>query len=44
MSTRLALTRAYPYGVPAFAAALADPEFHRVKLALEIAIPLILVR
>lgn len=32
MSTRLALSRAYPYGVPAFAAALADPEFHRVKL------------
>ncbi|MDD7937980.1 DUF2505 domain-containing protein [Actinomycetospora lutea] len=35
MSTRLALSRAYPYGVPAFAAALADPEFHRVKLDVD---------
>lgn len=32
MSTRLTLRRDYPHGVPAFAAALADPEFHRVKL------------
>ncbi|GAA4882209.1 DUF2505 domain-containing protein [Actinomycetospora straminea] len=35
MSTRLALSRAYPYGVPVFAAALADPEFHRVKLDVD---------
>ncbi|MEJ2863193.1 DUF2505 domain-containing protein [Actinomycetospora flava] len=35
MSTRLALSRAYPYGVPAFAAALAEPEFHRVKLDVD---------
>jgi hypothetical protein len=35
VSTRLALSRAYPYGVPAFAAALADPEFHRVKLDVD---------
>lgn len=35
MSTRLALSRAYPYGVPAFAAALADPEFHRIKLDVD---------
>ena len=35
MSTRLALSRAYPHGVPAFAAALADPEFHRVKLDVD---------
>lgn len=35
MSTRLALSRAYPYGVSAFAAALADPEFHRVKLDVD---------
>lgn len=32
MSTRLALSRDYPHGVPAFAAALAEPDFHRVKL------------
>ncbi|WP_165825981.1 DUF2505 domain-containing protein [Actinomycetospora cinnamomea] len=35
MSTRLALSREYPHGVPAFAAALADPEFHRVKLDVD---------
>ena len=35
MSTRLALSRAYPHGVPAFAAALADPDFHRVKLDVD---------
>lgn len=35
MSTRLALSRAYPYGVAAFATALADPEFHRVKLDVD---------
>ncbi|GLZ44938.1 hypothetical protein Acsp06_11230 [Actinomycetospora sp. NBRC 106375] len=35
MSTRLALSRDYPHGVPAFAAALADPEFHRVKLDVD---------
>jgi hypothetical protein len=35
VSTRLALSRAYPHGVPAFAAALADPDFHRVKLDVD---------
>jgi hypothetical protein len=35
VSTRLALDRDYPHGVPAFAAALADPEFHRVKLDVD---------
>jgi hypothetical protein len=35
VSTRLALSRDYPHGVPAFAAALADPEFHRVKLDVD---------
>lgn len=35
MSTRLALSRDYPHGVPAFAAALGDPEFHRVKLDVD---------
>ncbi|GAA4774274.1 hypothetical protein GCM10023200_03440 [Actinomycetospora chlora] len=35
MSTRLSLSRDYPHGVPAFAAALADPEFHRVKLDVD---------
>lgn len=35
MSTRVRLSREYPHGVPAFAAALADPEFHRVKLDLD---------
>ena len=28
----MSLSRDYPYGVPAFVTALADPEFHRVKL------------
>jgi hypothetical protein len=35
VSTRLALSRDYPHGVPAFATALADPEFHRVKLDVD---------
>lgn len=35
MSTRLALSRDYPHGVPAFASALADPDFHRVKLDVD---------
>lgn len=35
VSTRLALSRDYPHGVPAFAVALADPEFHRVKLDVD---------
>jgi hypothetical protein len=35
VSTRLSLSRDYPHGVPAFAAALADPEFHRVKLDVD---------
>lgn len=35
MSTRLRLSRDYPYGVRAFAGALADPEFHRVKLDVD---------
>jgi len=35
VSTRLALSRTYPHGVPAFAAALADPDFHRVKLDVD---------
>lgn len=35
VSTRVQLSREYPYGVPAFAAALADPEFHRVKLDVD---------
>lgn len=35
MSTRVQLAREYPYEVAAFAAALADPEFHRVKLDVD---------
>lgn len=35
MSTRVQLSRDYPYGVPAFATALADPEFHRIKLDVD---------
>lgn len=35
MSTRLQLSRDYPYGVAAFTAALADPDFHRVKLDVD---------
>jgi hypothetical protein len=35
VSTRLALSRDYPHGVPAFAAALAEPDFHRVKLDVD---------
>lgn len=35
MSTQVELSRAYPYGVPAFATALGDPEFHRVKLDVD---------
>lgn len=35
MSTRLRLSRDYPFGVRAFAGALADPEFHRVKLDVD---------
>jgi len=35
VSTRLQLSRDYPYGVAAFASALADPDFHRVKLDVD---------
>lgn len=35
VSTRVQLSRDYPYGVPAFATALADPEFHRIKLDVD---------
>lgn len=35
VSTRVALTREYPYDVSAFVGALADPEFHRVKLDVD---------
>jgi len=35
VSTRLALSRVYPHGVPAFAAALAEADFHRVKLDVD---------
>jgi len=35
VSTRLALSRDYPHGVPAFASALAEPDFHRVKLDVD---------
>lgn len=35
MSTRLELSRDYPFGVAAFASALADPDFHRVKLDVD---------
>ncbi len=35
MSTRLQLSRDYPFGVAAFASALSDPDFHRIKLDVD---------